>query len=69
MADKLVRSREQIARLAYAYWEERGKPLGCGDEDWFRDVCDLGVLKGVSRLQSKTARRLRLARMELEVER
>jgi hypothetical protein len=68
IADKLVRSREQIARLAYAYWQQRGKPLGSADEDWFRAECDLRVLKGVSKLQSKTAHRVRLALMESELE-
>ena len=27
---------EDIARLAYFYWEERGCPNGSPDEDWFR---------------------------------
>jgi hypothetical protein len=26
----------QIEELAYQFWEERGKPLGSSDEDWFR---------------------------------
>jgi len=25
-----------IAQLAYTYWEERGRPWGSADEDWFR---------------------------------
>ena len=25
-----------IERLAYTYWEERGRPDGSADEDWFR---------------------------------
>jgi DUF2934 family protein len=25
-----------IAQLAYTYWEERGKPIGAPNEDWFR---------------------------------
>ncbi len=32
---------EQVARLAYRYWEERGKPLGTPEEDWFRAEQDL----------------------------
>ncbi len=28
--------REQVARLAYRYWEERGRPDGTPEEDWFR---------------------------------
>ena len=26
----------QIEKLAYQFWEERGKPLGSSEEDWFR---------------------------------
>ena len=29
-------SHEQIARLAYAYWEARGRQHGSPDEDWHR---------------------------------
>jgi hypothetical protein len=28
--------REEIEKLAYRIWEERGRPLGSPDEDWFR---------------------------------
>ena len=28
--------REQIEKLAYQLWEERGRPFGSPDEDWFR---------------------------------
>ena len=27
---------EQIDKLAYRLWEERGAPLGSPDDDWFR---------------------------------
>ena len=27
---------EQIAKLAYQFWEERGRPSGAGEEDWLR---------------------------------
>ena len=27
---------EQIEKLAFRLWEERGGPLGSPDEDWFR---------------------------------
>jgi len=27
---------EQIEKLAYLLWEERGGPFGSPDEDWFR---------------------------------
>jgi hypothetical protein len=29
-------SREEIARLAYAYWESRGRQGGSSEEDWLR---------------------------------
>ena len=29
-------SREDIAALAYAFWAERGCPLGSPEQDWFR---------------------------------
>ena len=28
--------RAQIEKLAYQFWEERGRPLGSSEEDWFR---------------------------------
>jgi hypothetical protein len=31
-----VASREEIARLAYQLWDERGRPEGSPDADWFR---------------------------------
>jgi hypothetical protein len=33
--------REQIARLAYFYWEQRGCIHGCHEEDWYRAESDL----------------------------
>ena len=27
---------EEIARLAYSYWEARGRQGGSAEEDWFR---------------------------------
>jgi Protein of unknown function (DUF2934) len=27
---------EEIAKLAYQFWEERGRPEGSSNEDWFR---------------------------------
>jgi hypothetical protein len=27
---------KQIAQLAYHYWEERGRPFGSPEVDWFR---------------------------------
>ena|SRR5215207_4557009 len=31
-----IPTREEIAALAYAYWEERGYQSGSPNEDWFR---------------------------------
>ena len=31
-----IPSREQIAKLAYQLWEQRGRPEGSPDEDWLR---------------------------------
>ena len=27
---------EEIARLAYSYWQARGCPIGSPEEDWYR---------------------------------
>jgi len=32
---------EDIARLAYSYWETRGCPFGSPEEDWFRAEMEL----------------------------
>jgi len=32
---------EDIARLAYSYWEARGCPFGSPEEDWFRAEMEL----------------------------
>lgn len=32
---------DQIALRAYRYWEERGRPWGTPDVDWFRAERDL----------------------------
>jgi hypothetical protein len=29
-------SHEEIARLAYSYWEAGGRRHGCPEEDWYR---------------------------------
>jgi hypothetical protein len=31
----------EIAALAYHYWQERGRPDGCPEEDWLRAERDL----------------------------
>jgi hypothetical protein len=35
-ATRYLPSREEIAALAYSYWEARGCQGGCPDEDWIR---------------------------------
>jgi Protein of unknown function (DUF2934) len=32
---------EEIAQLAYQYWESRGRPLGSPEEDWLRAEQDV----------------------------
>jgi len=34
--EESVSTYEKIALLAYRYWEERGRPGGSDQEDWFR---------------------------------
>jgi hypothetical protein len=36
-----VSVQEKISLLAYRYWEERGRPGGSPDEDWFRAERDV----------------------------
>jgi hypothetical protein len=31
-----VENHEEIARLAYSYWQARGCPIGSPEEDWYR---------------------------------
>jgi hypothetical protein len=38
--------REEIARLAYQYWQERGCPDGSPEEDWFHAERELRTLTG-----------------------
>ena len=39
-----VVAREEIARLAYSYWEARGYQGGSAEEDWFRAERELTIL-------------------------
>lgn len=32
---------DEIAALAYQFWNERGCPIGSPDEDWFRAEAEL----------------------------
>ena len=36
-------SHEEIARLAYQFWERRGRPLGSPEMDWSAAESALGV--------------------------
>jgi len=35
-AESAAPTHKEVARLAYHYWEGRGRPLGSPEEDWFR---------------------------------
>src|ERR1700722_585776 len=43
-----VVSREEIARLAYSYWEARGRPHGSAAEDWLRAERELREVTNVA---------------------
>jgi len=54
---------KRIARLAYSYWEARGRRLGSPEEDWFRAEeelrrrkADWTIVKG-QRLSARRPRR------------
>jgi hypothetical protein len=34
-ADQNADDTDEMQRLAYAYWEKRGRPLGSPEDDWF----------------------------------
>lgn len=36
MTIKAAATTDQIAKLAYTFWQERGCPISSGEEDWFR---------------------------------
>jgi hypothetical protein len=36
ISEGTVSTYERIALLAYSYWEQRGRPGGSPEEDWFR---------------------------------
>jgi hypothetical protein len=40
---------EEIARLAYSYWEARGRPDGSSQEDWFRAEREIRKRTGATR--------------------
>jgi hypothetical protein len=33
--------RERVERLAYSYWEQRGRQHGSADEDWYRAEAEI----------------------------
>ena len=45
-----------IAPLAYRYWQERGCPEGCPEEDWFRAERELS--SATERISAKTERQV-----------
>jgi hypothetical protein len=40
-ADSAAPANEEVAQLAYHYWEARGRPLSSPEEDWFRAEQDI----------------------------
>ena len=40
-AESAAPPHEEVAQLAYHYWEARGRPLGSPEEDWFRAEQDV----------------------------
>ncbi len=39
--DRPSATHEEIAQLAYQYWEARGRPLGSPEQDWLQAEHDL----------------------------
>jgi hypothetical protein len=50
-----VVSKEEIAQLAYSYWEARGRPHGSAAEDWLRAERDLREATGAAAAPSTEA--------------
>ena len=48
--DNSVLSNEDVERRAYTLWEERGRPLGSPEEDWYKakDELQPGIYTGIS---------------------
>ena len=53
---------KRIARLAYSYWEARGRPDGSPEEDWFRAEEELRRRKSAFKVVKERRRRLPTAR-------
>lgn len=45
-ADKPSRPHDEIARLAYSYWEARGRQNGFAEEDWYRAEAEWDAANG-----------------------
>ena len=54
---------KRIARLAYAYWEARGRPHGSPEEDWFRAEEEIRRRKAGWKIVKDRRRRLPKARI------
>jgi hypothetical protein len=48
---------KRIARLAYAYWEARGRPDGSPEEDWFRAEAELRRRQAAWKVKREQSRR------------
>jgi hypothetical protein len=45
---------KEIAALAYLLWQERGRPTGSDQEDWFRAERELARLKGAENITEES---------------
>lgn len=44
---------DDVARLAYHFWLERGGPEGCPEEDWYRAEQELAGRRGALHLNGR----------------
>jgi uncharacterized membrane-anchored protein len=44
VSEQIISVQDEIARLAYFYWEQRGGNGGSAEEDWFRAEQELLAL-------------------------
>jgi len=49
LAEFTPSEREEVARLAYSYWEQRGRQHGSPDEDWYRAEEEVRRRRAVSK--------------------
>jgi hypothetical protein len=45
-------NQEQIAALAYSFWQARGCPEGTPEEDWYRAEQEIAASKGMAQRTS-----------------